>query len=154
MYPHKAFWGGNGKTLILSPDHSCIVGISFLLYTEIADSFYPGLTLDYKTSLSSPTNTSPWFVSSTHIDPWVLHTNVWDHQVPCAKHLDSLHADGTAVCSGEIREKAAEKDGKEFTAGKIGTRSTHVQHAFGWSVEGEKGKHAAGKIRVANQEEH
>lgn len=141
----------------LSPDHSCIVGFSFSLCTETADSFYPELTLDYKTSLSSPTNTSPRFVSSAHVDPRVLHTNVWDHQVPCAKHLDSLHTDGTAVCSGEIREKAAEKDGKEFTAvkkKKKATRSTHVQHAFAWSVEGEKGKCAAGKIRVANQEDH
>lgn len=152
-----AFWGGNGKTLvhqlILSPEHSCIVGFSFSLCTETADSFYPELTLDYKTSLSSPTNTSPWFVSSAHIDPRVLHTNIWDHQVPRAKHLDSLHADGTAVCSGEIREKAAEKDGKEFTAAKKGpgAHMSNMRSPGRWRVKKES---VLQDKSVASQEDH
>lgn len=80
---------------------------------KMADSFYPELTLDHKTSLSSPTNTGAWFVSSAHIDPRVLHTNVRDHQIPCAEYLDTLHTDWTAVYSGK-RERVVERDGKEF----------------------------------------
>ncbi len=74
---------------------------------KMADSFYPELTLDYKTSLSSPTNTGAWFVSSAHVDPRVLHANVWDHQVPCAEYLDSLHTNWTAVCSGKRERKSS-----------------------------------------------
>lgn len=105
--------------------------LSFSLCAKTADSFYPELTLDHKTSLSGPTNTSPWFVSSTHIDPWVLHTNIWDHQVPCAEHLDSLHTDGTAICSGEKGEK-------EFT----------VCRAAKKGLVGERGVCTTVKIRV------
>lgn len=76
----------------------CFAGaFSFTQLKRKCHCFYPELTLDHQTSLSSPAHTGPWFVSGTYVDPGVLHTNIWDHQVSCAEHLDSLHPDGTAI---------------------------------------------------------
>lgn len=80
--------------------------------TKCQIPFYPELTLDHKTSLSSSANTCPWFVSSTHVDPRVLHTNVWDHQVSCTEYLDSLHTDGTAILA-ERKERESSWEGWE-----------------------------------------
>lgn len=80
--------------------HLCALSFPLWLLPNLfkeAHYFNPELTLDHQTSLSSPTNPSPRFVSSAHVDPWVLHTNIWDHQIPRAEYLDSLHADGTAI---------------------------------------------------------
>lgn len=88
-------------TSTLQLDHSCICEVSLhngnLKFWKY--SFLPELTLDHQTSLSRPTNTGPWFVSSTHVDPRVLHAHIWDHEVPCAEYLDALYADGTPVCT-------------------------------------------------------
>lgn len=77
-------------------------------------SFYPELTLDDKTSLSSSANSCPWFVSSTHVDPRVLHTNIWDHQVSCTEYLDSLHTDGTAILAEKKEREQLKRMGKNL----------------------------------------
>lgn len=82
--------------------------------TKCQIPFYPELTLDDKTSLSCPANACPWFVSSTHVDPRVLHTNIWDHQVSCTEYLDSLHTDGTAILAEKREREHLRRMGKNL----------------------------------------
>lgn len=100
------------KLYLITWPHLCLSPRLLPHRLKIAQPFYPELTLDHQTSLSSPTNTGPWFVSSTHVDPRVLHTHIWDHQVPCAKYLDSLHADGTTIYS--VRKERERERGKNL----------------------------------------
>lgn len=104
----------------------------------MAHFFHPELTLDHQTSLSSPANTGAWFVSSTHIDPWVLHTDVWDHQVPCAEYLDSLHADGTPVYSGKReRERSRRMEKNWYRAAKkdqVSICAVCIHVRWAWAV--------------------
>lgn len=82
---------------------------------KVANHIHPDLTLDHQTSLSGPAHAGPGFVGGAHVHPRVLHADVRDHQVSGAEHLDSLHADGAAICTGKIKRKS----GFEADEGKI-----------------------------------
>lgn len=116
-----------------------------LLPNLLKIALYQELTLDHQTSLSSPTNTGPWFVSSTHVDPWVLHTDIWDHQVACAEYLDSLHTNRTAVYAWKTERQRFRRMGKNLYRAAKKAKCAQVQYMFmlgrgEWGVYYSKGQ--------------